>query len=63
MSQEKIDQILKNIGIDYDAWSITKIIIENDMKMKEYSSSRNDSDERDTLLLSPEKMAQTAVQS
>jgi arginyl-tRNA synthetase len=34
ISQEEIDQILKKIGIDYDAWPITKIIIENDLKMK-----------------------------
>ena len=34
ISQEEIDQILKKIGIDYDAWLITKIIIENDLKMK-----------------------------
>ena len=34
ISQEEIDQILKKIGIDYDAWPITKIIIENDLNMK-----------------------------
>jgi uncharacterized protein (DUF2267 family) len=34
ISQEEIDQILKKIGIEYDAWPITKIIIENDLKMK-----------------------------
>ena len=34
ISQEEIDEILKKIGIDYDAWPITKIIIENDLKMK-----------------------------
>ena len=33
ISQEEIDEILKKIGIDYDAWPITKIIIENDLKM------------------------------
>ena len=31
---EEIDEILKNIGIEYDAWPITKIIIENDLKLK-----------------------------
>jgi len=35
ISQEDIDQIiLKKIGIEYDAWPITKIIIENDLKLK-----------------------------
>ncbi|EQD79593.1 hypothetical protein B1A_01643 [mine drainage metagenome] len=34
ISQEEIDQILKKIGIDYDAWPITKIIIENDLKLQ-----------------------------
>ncbi|EQD57336.1 hypothetical protein B1A_06858 [mine drainage metagenome] len=34
ISQEEIDQILKKIGIDYDAWPITKIIVENDLKLK-----------------------------
>ena len=34
ISQEEIDQILKKIGIEYDAWPVTKIIIENDLKMK-----------------------------
>lgn len=34
ISQEEIDQILKKIGIEYDAWPITKIIIENDLKLK-----------------------------
>ena len=33
ISQEEINSILKKIGIDYDAWPITKIIIENDLKM------------------------------
>ena len=31
ISHEEIDRILKKIGIDYDAWPITKIIIENDL--------------------------------
>jgi len=34
INQEEIDQILKKIGIEYDAWPITKIIIENDLKLK-----------------------------
>lgn len=34
ISQEDIGSILKKIGIDYDAWPITKIIIENDLKLK-----------------------------
>ena len=34
ISQEEIDEILKKIGIDYDAWPITKIIIENDLKLQ-----------------------------
>ena len=33
ISQEDIDSILKKIGIDYYAWPITKLIIENDLKM------------------------------
>jgi len=33
ISQEEIDSILKKIGIEYDAWPITKIIIENDLKL------------------------------
>ena len=33
ISQEEIDEILKKIGIEYDAWPITKIIIENDLKL------------------------------
>jgi|AADL01.1.fsa_nt_gi ABC-type multidrug transport system ATPase subunit len=33
ISQEEINSILKKIGIEYDAWPITKIIIENDLKM------------------------------
>ena len=34
ISQEEIDEILKKIGIEYDAWPITKIIIENDLKLQ-----------------------------
>ena len=34
ISQEKINIILKKMGIEYDALPITKIIIENDLKMK-----------------------------
>ena len=34
ISQEEMDEILKKIGIEYDAWPITKIIIENDLKLK-----------------------------
>ncbi|EQD29643.1 hypothetical protein B1B_18669, partial [mine drainage metagenome] len=34
ISQEEINEILKKIGIEYDAWPITRIIIENDLKMK-----------------------------
>jgi len=34
ISQEEINSILKKIGIEYDAWPITKIIIENDLKLK-----------------------------
>ena len=34
ISQEEIDQILKKIGIEYDAWPVTKIIIENDLKLQ-----------------------------
>ena len=34
ISQEEINDILKKIGIEYDAWPITKIIIENDMKLE-----------------------------
>ena len=30
LSQEEISSILGKIGIDYDAWPITNIIIEND---------------------------------
>jgi phenylalanyl-tRNA synthetase beta subunit len=33
LSQEEIGEILKKIGIDYDAGPITKIIIENDLKL------------------------------
>lgn len=34
ISQEDIDSILKKIGIEYDAWPITRIIIENDLKLQ-----------------------------
>ncbi len=34
ISQEEIGTILRKIGIDYDTWPITKIIIENDLKLK-----------------------------
>lgn len=34
ISQEDIGNILKKIGIDYDAWPITKIVFENDLKLK-----------------------------
>ena len=34
ISQEEMDEILKKIGIEYDAWPITKIIIENDLKLE-----------------------------
>lgn len=34
ISQDEIDTILKKIGIEYDAWPITKIIIENDLKLQ-----------------------------
>ena len=34
ISQEEIDSILKKIGIEYDAWPITRIVIENDLKLK-----------------------------
>ena len=34
ISQEEISSILKKIGIDYDAWPITRIIIEHDLKLK-----------------------------
>ena len=34
ISQEDINTILKKIGIEYDAWPITKIIIENDLKLQ-----------------------------
>ena len=34
ISQEEMDEILKKIGIEYDAWPITKIIIENDLKLQ-----------------------------
>ncbi|MCL4328730.1 MAG: hypothetical protein M1410_04025 [Candidatus Thermoplasmatota archaeon] len=34
ISQEETDSILKKIGIEYDAWPISKIIIENDLKLQ-----------------------------
>ena len=34
ISQEEIGTILRKIGIDYDAWPITRIIIEHDLKLK-----------------------------
>ena len=34
VSQEEIDSVLKKMGIEYDAWPLTKIIIENDLKLK-----------------------------
>jgi hypothetical protein len=34
ISQDSINDILKKIGIEYDAWPITKIIIENDLRLK-----------------------------
>ena len=34
ISQEELDQILKKIGLEYDAWPVTKIIIENDLKLQ-----------------------------
>lgn len=34
ISQEEIGSILKKIGIEYDAWPVTKIIIENDLRLK-----------------------------
>jgi hypothetical protein len=33
ISQEEIGDILKKIGIEYDAWPITKILMENDLKL------------------------------
>lgn len=33
ISQEETDEVLKKIGIDYDAWPLMKIIIVNDLKM------------------------------
>ncbi|MCL5786525.1 MAG: hypothetical protein M1151_07685 [Candidatus Thermoplasmatota archaeon] len=34
MSQEDISAVLKRMGIEYDAWPITKIIIENDLRLE-----------------------------
>lgn len=33
VSQEDINSILKKMGIEYDAWPVTKIIIENDLRL------------------------------
>ena len=38
--QENIDQILRKIGIEYDIWSITKIIIENELNVKNITLTR-----------------------
>ena len=32
--QEEIGEILKKMGIEYDTWPITKILIENDLKLQ-----------------------------
>ena len=34
ISQEEIGEILKKMGIEYDTWPITKILIENDLKLQ-----------------------------
>ncbi len=34
ISQEDIASILKKIGIEYETWPITKIMIEDDLKLK-----------------------------
>jgi hypothetical protein len=34
ISQEEIDLILKKMGIGYDAWPITGIVIENNLKLQ-----------------------------
>ena len=34
IGQEEIGEILKKIGIEYDTWPITKILIENDLKLQ-----------------------------
>jgi ABC-type multidrug transport system ATPase subunit len=34
VSQEEINSVLKKMGIEYDAWPITRVIIENDLKLK-----------------------------
>jgi hypothetical protein len=34
ISQDSINQVLNKIGIEYDAWPITKIIIENDLRLE-----------------------------
>ena len=35
ISQEEICQILKKLGIEYDAWPITNIIIENNFRAQQ----------------------------
>ncbi len=40
ISQENIDQILRKIGIEYDTRPITKIIMENELKMKNITLTR-----------------------
>lgn len=34
MSQEEIDQMLKQMGIEYDAWPITSIVMENNLRLQ-----------------------------
>ncbi|EQD29629.1 hypothetical protein B1B_18675, partial [mine drainage metagenome] len=34
VSQEEINSILRKIGIEYDAWPITRIIIDHDLKLE-----------------------------
>ena len=34
ISQEEIGEILKKMGINYDAWPITNIVIENNLKLQ-----------------------------
>ncbi len=34
LTQEEIDTTLKKMGIEYDAWPITKIVIENDLTLQ-----------------------------
>ena len=33
ITSKEINSILMNVGIKYDAWPVTKIIIENDLKL------------------------------